>query len=157
MVVATTQASCLCLHSLPERRQHTQYLSCTRCDSSSSQNIPAPSPRMPERRPTSSLQSASSRTAQPPTNNVRRNLFHQHLSRRPTTSSTSTSAETVRFDAHNDESEDTNSEIVIRNGNGEFEIAGGSTAGSGDGGIGFDVDDDEIGGGEAEEESKLLV
>lgn len=50
---------------------------------------------------------------------VRRNLFHQHLSRRPTTSSTSTSAETLRLD-HEMDSE--TSDIVIRDRNGEFEI-----------------------------------
>jgi hypothetical protein len=50
---------------------------------------------------------------------VRRNLFHQHLSRRPTTSSTSTSAETLRLD--NDHATDT-SDIVVRDQNGDFDI-----------------------------------
>jgi len=50
---------------------------------------------------------------------VRRNLFHQHLSRRPTTSSTSTSAETLRLDA---DPESDSSDIVIRDKNGDFEI-----------------------------------
>ncbi|KAF4628493.1 hypothetical protein G7Y89_g9655 [Cudoniella acicularis] len=53
------------------------------------------------------------------TGGVRRNLFHHQLSRRPTTSSTSTSAETLRLDI--DHESDT-SEIVIRDKNGEFEI-----------------------------------
>lgn len=51
---------------------------------------------------------------------VRRNLFHHHLSRRPTTSSTSTSAETLRLDTSHSGSE--TSDIVIRDQNGEFEI-----------------------------------
>lgn len=67
---------------------------------------------MPDRRQaTSSAQSRST--------GVRRNLFHQHLSRRPTTSSTSTSAETLRLDT---EHESETSDIVIRDKNGDFEI-----------------------------------
>lgn len=50
---------------------------------------------------------------------VRRNLFHQHLSRRPTTGSTSTSAETLRLDI---EPESDSSDIVIRDQNGDFQI-----------------------------------
>jgi hypothetical protein len=50
---------------------------------------------------------------------VRRNLFHQHLSRRPTTSSTSTSAETLRLDV---EANSETSDIVIRDKNGDFEV-----------------------------------
>jgi hypothetical protein len=50
---------------------------------------------------------------------VRRNLFHQHLSRRPTTSSTSTSAETLRLDV---EADSETSDIVIRDKNGDFEV-----------------------------------
>jgi hypothetical protein len=50
---------------------------------------------------------------------VRRNLFHQHLSRRPTTSSTSTSAETLRLDI---EADPETSDIVIRDKNGDFEV-----------------------------------
>lgn len=69
---------------------------------------------MPERR-----QAASSSTTSRSTTSVRRNLFHQHLSRRPTTSSTSTSAETLRLDT---EHESETSDIVIRNKDGEFEI-----------------------------------
>lgn len=68
---------------------------------------------MPERRQAASSASSTSRTA-----NVRRNLFHPHL-RRPTTSSTSTSTETLRLDI---EPEHDSSEIVIRDKNGEFEI-----------------------------------
>jgi len=70
---------------------------------------------MPERRP---AVSSTSRTTTG-TTGVRRNLFHQHLSRRPTTSSTSTSTETLRLDI---EPESDSSEIVIRDKNGEFEI-----------------------------------
>jgi hypothetical protein len=70
---------------------------------------------MPERE---RRQAATSSTTNR-TTGVRRNLFHQHLSRRPTTSSTSTSAETLRLDIEPDS--DT-SEIVIRDKNGEFEI-----------------------------------
>ncbi|KAG9232729.1 hypothetical protein BJ875DRAFT_69911 [Amylocarpus encephaloides] len=69
---------------------------------------------MPERRqplPTTTTHRTAS---------VRRNLFHGQLSRRPTTSSTSTSAETLRLES-NDRDLDT-SEIVIRDKNGEFEI-----------------------------------
>ncbi|KAF8865956.1 hypothetical protein BDZ45DRAFT_668364 [Acephala macrosclerotiorum] len=69
---------------------------------------------MPERRQAASSASSSSRTG-----GVRRNLFHQHLSRRPTTSSTSTSTETLRLDI---EPESDTSEIVIRDKNGEFGI-----------------------------------
>jgi len=73
---------------------------------------------MPERRQaTASSTSSSSRPIAP--GGVRRNLFHQHLSRRPTTSSTSTSTETLRLDI---EPESDSSEIVIRDKNGEFEI-----------------------------------
>lgn len=50
---------------------------------------------------------------------VRRNLFHQHLSRRPTTSSTSTSAETLRLDM---EAESETSDIVTRDKNGDYEV-----------------------------------
>jgi len=70
---------------------------------------------MPERRQNASSASSNSR----PAAGVRRNLFHQHLSRRPTTSSTSTSTETLRLDI---EPESDSSEIVIRDKNGEFEI-----------------------------------
>jgi hypothetical protein len=70
---------------------------------------------MPERRQAASSTSSNSRAAAP----VRRNLFHGHLSRRPTTGSTSTSTETLRLDI---EPESDSSEIVIRDKNGEFEI-----------------------------------
>jgi len=69
---------------------------------------------MPERRQLPSSSSSRSLTG------VRRNLFHQHLSRRPTTSSTSTSAETLRLD---NEQESETSDIVVRDRNGDFEIA----------------------------------
>jgi len=68
---------------------------------------------MPERRPTAISTSSQRSTG------VRRNLFHQHLSRRPTTSSTSTSTETLRLDI---EPESDSSDIVIRDKNGDFEI-----------------------------------
>jgi hypothetical protein len=67
---------------------------------------------MPDRRHGTSSSSTTRTTG------VRRNLFHQHLSRRPTTSSTSTSAETLRLDTGESE----NSDIVIRDQNGDFEI-----------------------------------
>ncbi|EPE34131.1 UPF0220 protein [Glarea lozoyensis ATCC 20868] len=70
---------------------------------------------MPERR------QATATTATHPRTGVRRNLFHHQLSRRPTTSSTSTSAETLHLDANENDDMD-NSDIVIRNQNGEFEI-----------------------------------
>lgn len=71
--------------------------------------------KMPER-----PQAASGSTNNRATTGVRRNLFHQHLSRRPTShSSTSTSAETLRLD---NEHESETSDIVIRNKDGEFEI-----------------------------------
>ncbi|CZS93686.1 uncharacterized protein RAG0_03855 [Rhynchosporium agropyri] len=68
---------------------------------------------MPERRQATSSSSTHRST------NVRRNLFQQHLTRRPTTSSTSTSAETLRLDV---DPESDSSDIVIRDKNGEFEI-----------------------------------
>jgi len=82
---------------------------------------------MPERRPQTSSSSRST------TAGVRRNLFHQHLSRRPTTSSTSTSAETLRLD---NELESEGSDIVVRDRNGEFEVAEPVASGqeAGDGG-----------------------
>ncbi|KAH6684118.1 hypothetical protein B0J14DRAFT_663908 [Halenospora varia] len=71
---------------------------------------------MPERR---HAQSGTSRESHRSTQGIRRNLFQATLSRRPTTSSTSTSAETLRLDI--DHESDT-SDIVIRDKNGEFEI-----------------------------------
>jgi hypothetical protein len=68
---------------------------------------------MPERRQAASGSTTSRSTG------VRRNLFHGQLSRRPTTSSTSTSAETLRLDV--EPGSDT-SDIVIRDKNGDFEI-----------------------------------
>lgn len=57
----------------------------------------------------------------PPANRsgVRRNLFHQHLSRRPTSVSASTSTETLRLDA---EPEMDTSDIVVRDKNGDFDV-----------------------------------
>ena len=96
---------------------------------------------MPERRTAASSSSTVRSTG------VRRNLFHQHLSRRPTTSSTSTSAETLRLDIEPDFD---SSEIVIRDKNGDFEIEDPSIEP-------FD-DPEEGGGGDAlEEESKATV
>ena len=66
----------------------------------------------------SEMSSRSTRTNV--TTNTRRNLFHQHLSRRPTASSTAgTSATTIQA-----VSEDTGDEIVVRdkNGNYQFEL-----------------------------------
>jgi hypothetical protein len=48
---------------------------------------------------------------------IRRNLFHHHLSRRPTTSSTSTSASTLQAPSEQD-----TSDIVARDKNGDYEI-----------------------------------
>ena len=96
---------------------------------------------MPERR-----QAASGSTNGRSTTGVRRNLFHQHLSRRPTTSSTSTSAETLRLD---NEREDESSDIVIRNKDGEFEIGDPLMQG---------LDEQEEGAQDAQEdESRLIV
>ncbi|RFU26882.1 hypothetical protein B7463_g9440, partial [Scytalidium lignicola] len=69
---------------------------------------------MPERR-----QLGTSSTITRGTTGVRRNLFHHHLSRRPTTASTSTSAETLRLDI---DPEVETSDIVIRDKNGDFDI-----------------------------------
>lgn len=71
--------------------------------------------KMAERRQATSSSSSNHVTSR----GVRRNLFHQHLSRRPTTSSTSTSAETLRLDI---EPESGTSDIVIRDKNGDFQI-----------------------------------
>lgn len=49
---------------------------------------------------------------------ARRNLFHQHLSRRAPASSTGTSATTTIQAA----SEDTSEEIVVRDKNGEYQF-----------------------------------
>ncbi|CAG8962316.1 hypothetical protein HYALB_00003010 [Hymenoscyphus albidus] len=68
---------------------------------------------MPERRTAPSTRTGTG---------VRRNLFHHQLSRRPTTSSTSTSAETLRLSNELDRTSSDSSDIVIRDSNGEFEI-----------------------------------
>jgi len=92
---------------------------------------------MPERR-----SAASSSTSHRATN-VRRNLFHQHLSRRPTTSSTSTSAETLRLDIEHELSD--TSDIVIRDKNGEFAIGDPPMQ---------SFDEQEEGGGDAHEDER---
>lgn len=58
-------------------------------------------------------------TSRPPTSssNVRRNLFHHHLGRRPTSASTSTSATTLQASP-----EDTSADIVIRDKNGNYQV-----------------------------------
>ncbi|KAL5319801.1 hypothetical protein ACEPPN_012858 [Leptodophora sp. 'Broadleaf-Isolate-01'] len=94
---------------------------------------------MPERRQATSSSSTHRSTG------VRRNLFQQHLTRRPTTSSTSTSAETLRLDVDH---ESDSSDIVIRDKNGEFEIE--------DLPIQPYDEQDEGGSGEAQEDEKLL-
>lgn len=50
------------------------------------------------------------------TSNVRRNLFHHHLSRRPASASTSTSATTFEVPT------DSNSDIVSRDQNGNYQV-----------------------------------
>lgn len=101
---------------------------------------------MPERHQPAPAASSSLRTA-----NVRRNLFHQHLSRRPTTSSTSTSAETLRLD-HEHESE--TSDIVIRDKNGDFEVL---DAGAQDVDEEDDIDEEDPVVEKKEDESEFLI
>ena len=50
------------------------------------------------------------------TSQVRRNLFNHHLSRRPTSASTSTSTTTI----HEPVPESSNSDIVVRNEDGKY-------------------------------------
>lgn len=52
-----------------------------------------------------------------PSSNVRRNLFHHHLGRRPTSASTSTSATTLQASP-----EDSSADIVIRDKNGNYQV-----------------------------------
>lgn len=61
----------------------------------------------------------ASRSAAGSTTNVRRNLFHHQLSRRPTSASTSTSGTTLQESLHDD-----SSDIVVkdRNGNNQVQI-----------------------------------
>jgi hypothetical protein len=99
---------------------------------------------MPERERRQAQTSHSQSSSQRSTTSVRRNLFHQHLSRRPTTSSTSTSAETLRLDI---EPESDTSEIVVRDKNGDFEI--------GDPPVMQNFDDQEEAGDAHEDESTL--
>ncbi len=61
-------------------------------------------------KPTSSSRAPANGTG----SHVRRNLFHHHLSRRPTSASTSTSATTMQ-----ETLQDNSSEIVIRDQNGD--------------------------------------
>ncbi|RQM06441.1 hypothetical protein DH86_00002282 [Scytalidium sp. 3C] len=79
------------------------------------------------------------------TTGVRRNLFHHHLSRRPTTASTSTSAETLRLDV---DPEIGTSDIVIRDKNGEFDV--------GEPPVQCLDDEEEAGESEQKEDEKLL-
>jgi hypothetical protein len=97
---------------------------------------------MPERERRQAQTSHSQSSSQRSTTSVRRNLFHQHLSRRPTTSSTS--AETLRLDI---EPESDTSEIVVRDKNGDFEI--------GDPPVMQNFDDQEEAGDAHEDESTL--
>lgn len=60
---------------------------------------------------------ASSRTAASGTANVRRNLFHHQLSRRPTSASTSTSGTTLQESLHDD-----SSDIVAKDRNGNYQV-----------------------------------
>lgn len=60
---------------------------------------------------------AASRTAASTTGNVRRNLFHHQLSRRPTSASTSTSGTTLQESMHDD-----SSDIVVRDRNGKYDV-----------------------------------
>lgn len=104
--------------------------------------------------PNNPTTTTSSRTT---ASNVRRNLFHGHLSRRPTTSSTSTSAETLRLDGLDGESgvgEEGSSDIVVRDRNGEF-VAGGAGSGVGLGlGLGVNGEEEDGGVGEGSEEGE---
>ncbi|MCJ1256827.1 hypothetical protein MMC24_004651 [Lignoscripta atroalba] len=59
----------------------------------------------------------SSRPTASNTSHVRRNLFHHHLSRRPTSASTSTSVTTLQ-----DSPRDNNSDIVMRDQNGNYQV-----------------------------------
>ena len=60
---------------------------------------------------------AVSRTAASSTSSVRRNLFNHHLSRRPTSASTSTSATTLQ-----DSLQDDSSDIVAKDRNGNYQV-----------------------------------
>ena len=55
--------------------------------------------------------------APPASSSVRRNLFHHHLGRRPTSASTSTSATTLQASP-----EDNSADIVIRDKNGNYQV-----------------------------------
>ncbi|KAK4694521.1 hypothetical protein P7C71_g3085, partial [Lecanoromycetidae sp. Uapishka_2] len=60
---------------------------------------------------------AAPRSAVSGTTNVRRNLFHHQLSRRPTSASTSTSGTTLQESLH-----DESSEIVVKDRNGNYQV-----------------------------------
>ena len=66
---------------------------------------------MASRQPTSRLPPTS-------TSQVRRALFHNNLSRRPTSASTSTSATTL----HESPPDTSSSEIVVRNSEGDYQV-----------------------------------
>jgi hypothetical protein len=74
---------------------------------------------MADRPPPVTRPSASRPARNPAAQSVKRNLFQSQLTRRPTPTSSSNSAETLRLDI--DVLSDT-SEIVIRDKNGEFEV-----------------------------------
>ena len=59
----------------------------------------------------------SSRSIVGGTTNVRRNLFHHQLSRRPTSASTSTSGTTLQEPLHDD-----SSDIVMKDRNGNYQV-----------------------------------
>ena len=58
-----------------------------------------------------------SRTTNSSATNVRRNLFHHQLSRRPTSTSTSTSGTTIQNAIH-----DNSADIVVRDRNGKYDV-----------------------------------
>ncbi|KAL2045420.1 hypothetical protein ABVK25_012105 [Lepraria finkii] len=62
-------------------------------------------------------QPAALRATASSTANVRRNLFHHQLSRRPTSSATSTTATTLQGSLHDD-----SSDIVVKDRNGKYDI-----------------------------------
>ena len=60
---------------------------------------------------------AASRPTNSNASNVRRNLFHHQLSRRPTSASTSTSGTTTQ-----DSTQDDSSDIVVKDRNGKYDV-----------------------------------
>ncbi|MCJ1385937.1 hypothetical protein MMC17_009062 [Xylographa soralifera] len=87
-------------------------------------------------------QQPTSRLAASSASHVRRNLFHHSLSRRPTSASTSTSATTL----HDSPQESSNSEIVVRNQDGDYQVSVPS----------LPADEDEQAGNEDEKEAEKL-